>query len=81
MELTIHLFGHYADLFEKGQIKMTLPEGATVKELLVHLQQADPKLSSIGAHCRIAIDEEYAKPERVLQEENIVALIPPMSGG
>jgi molybdopterin converting factor subunit 1 len=55
-----------------------LPAGATVADLKERLRELIPALPGGAA---VAIDLEYAPPERVLDDGDEVALIPPVSGG
>ncbi len=53
--------------------------GKTVKQLLEELQRKYEGLSEGIIH--VAINEEYALPEDIIEEKDIIALIPPVSGG
>lgn len=53
--------------------------GKTVKQLLEELQRKYEGLSD--GIIQVAINEEYALPEDIIEEKDIIALIPPVSGG
>lgn len=71
----------FADLQEKmGSEKMVLEDvaGMTIKDLRQRL------LSSYDLETKqaiVAINEEYVQDDTVLQDKDVVAFIPPVSGG
>ncbi len=81
MTVNILFFGHYSDYVPNGQLALALAENATVRDLAQTLAERDPRFVNIAAHCRFAVEEEYASLDEKLQAENTVAVLPPMSGG
>lgn len=53
--------------------------GREVQELLAAISHKYDSFSQDVIH--IAVNEEYVSPNEVLQEGDVVALIPPVSGG
>lgn len=80
MNLQVLFFGISADLTKQTKASFILSEGASVSEFKKTLQQQYPKLSQINSYS-IAINESYATDEMILKENDIVAVIPPVSGG
>lgn len=63
-----------------GERSLEVSETVTnVAELRAALERLRPDLPWKGV--RIAVDQEYAKDDRVLQGQEEIALIPPVSGG
>ncbi len=62
------------------RVRLELPDRADVAQLRQHLETAYPQLRQL-ASVVVAVNEEYAQPDRVLQPTDEVALIPPVSGG
>jgi molybdopterin synthase catalytic subunit len=58
-----------------------LPEGATAAAALAAACERHPPLAAVATRLRLAVDQEFAGPERKLREGSEVALIPPVSGG
>ena len=81
MTVNVLFFGHYGDYVPNGQCALALTENATVRDLAQALAEQDPRFANLAAHCRFAVEEEYANLEQPLQEGNTVAVLPPMSGG
>jgi molybdopterin converting factor subunit 1 len=57
------------------------PSGSTLGDLFALLMQATPGLKLAGRAVYAAVNQSYAKMDRVLQEGDEVAIFPPVSGG
>jgi molybdopterin synthase catalytic subunit len=62
-------------------LEIELPDQATVAQLRAVLLHARPELGESLAHCRIALDQEFAADADVIAPGSEIALIPPVSGG
>ncbi|OJJ20891.1 molybdopterin converting factor subunit 1 [marine bacterium AO1-C] len=80
MKLNIMLFGIARDIIGGSALTIEMEEKATVDSLMTHLQQTYPDFERL-ASLMIAVNSDYAKGDRVLQENDEIALIPPVSGG
>ena len=80
MNLTILLFGISTDLIGEKSIFFSVSPGTTVSEFKILILEKYPQLSQINSYA-IAINESYASNETVLKENDMVAVIPPVSGG
>jgi len=58
-----------------------LRDGATAADARDAACAAHPALRAIVEHLRLAVDQEFAPPERPLRDGAEVAFIPPVSGG
>jgi len=76
--ITLLYFAGLKDAVGKTQEEIEFA-GRTVTELLAWVSQQYPHMSIDAV--RVAINEEYALAEDVLQNGDIAALIPPVSGG
>lgn len=57
------------------------PDVSRVADLAAFLPTFRPALGGALGAVRIAVGDEFAPPERELLEGDIVALLPPVSGG
>lgn len=74
-------FGITKDIVGKSKIEgFKLNDGNTVEDLLRHLKGEYPRLGEISS-LAVGVNEEYAKIDTKLNENDEVALIPPVSGG
>ncbi|TMA30475.1 MAG: molybdopterin converting factor subunit 1 [Deltaproteobacteria bacterium] len=60
---------------------LELPEGATAAQALSLACERHPALQAVVTKLRVAVDQDFAQPDRKLRDGSEVALIPPVSGG
>lgn len=78
--VTVKLFAAAADAAGRRLLEGDWA-GLTPSQLLQALQEQYPGLAKIAPVLAIAVNREYATPDRLLQDGDEVALIPPVSGG
>jgi molybdopterin converting factor subunit 1 len=81
MTLRVHLFARARDLAGAASVAVDLPAGATVADLRRALAAAQPALAAFLGHCAVAVGDEFAADDVVLDAATEVALLPPVSGG
>jgi molybdopterin converting factor subunit 1 len=80
MTFTITLFAAYAEVFGRPQIDLRLSPGATVGDMIERIR-ARADASGLPDRPLVAVNQEYASYDRVLEAGDEVALIPPVAGG
>ena len=80
MKLTILFFGITTDLVNASSKEMELTEGICIGDFKELLKTNYPQLQHIHSYS-IAVNEAYASDEVVLKANDVVAIIPPVSGG
>ena len=60
---------------------MEVEPGSPVSGLALRLATTYPAVFPNASNLVIAVNQEYATPETILQQGDEVALIPPVSGG
>jgi molybdopterin converting factor subunit 1 len=80
MQVRVLFFGILKDIAGKASDEVSLPEGATVRDLLSHYAQ-DTKLKGLLGSIAVAVNQEYAAPTAGLRDRDEVGLLPPVSGG
>ena len=79
VKTNILLFGITTDLVGSSSLEIELPTNCNVntfKEIISKHNQLH-KMSSYA----VAINESYATDETVIKENDVIAIIPPVSGG
>jgi len=76
----IKAFGITRDILGQREAVLTIAGGNTVGDLRKELVEKYPKLMGLRS-LFIAVNSEYAEDSIVLNEEDEIALIPPVSGG
>ena len=81
MQIRVLFFGMLKDLVGRSDELISLPEGATVADLLAHYESKAPRLKSYLPSVALSVNQEYASPEAPLSDMDEVGLLPPVSGG
>lgn len=80
MNITVLTFGILSDLLEKESIQMQLEKPMSVSEFKQYLLKNFSKLKGYS-NFSIAINETYVSEDTILKNKDVIALIPPVSGG
>lgn len=80
MNVQILLFGIAKDILKTASLDVSFYENTTVAVLKNQLVSMYPELKNISTYA-IAINESYADDEDIVNENDVIALIPPVSGG
>ena len=80
MDITVLFFGITTDLVGKTTISYVIEDSTSVENLKKILKADYPNLKNIDDFA-IAVNEEYATNGVLLKDGDIVAIIPPVSGG
>jgi len=81
MQIHVLFFGVLKDLAGAADESVMLEPGATVADLLNHLESRAPGLKAVLPTVAMSVNEQYAGPEAKLKAGDEVALLPPVSGG
>ncbi|HEU5232746.1 MAG TPA: molybdenum cofactor biosynthesis protein MoaE [Terriglobales bacterium] len=81
MHVRVLLFGVLKDIFRRSEDSLELSSGDTVSDVLEHYRELAPDRASLFHSVALAVNQEYAAPDRRLQDGDEVALLPPVSGG
>ena len=80
MNVNILAFGIVKDIFQKSMIEVDLSGAPTVANLRAELEKNYPRLSKLASYM-IAVNNEYATADLVIEAKDEIAIIPPVSGG
>ena len=80
MEIQLLFFGITTDLVGKNSILYSLRDNTTVDQLKNILISQFPALKNLNEFA-IAVNEDYAEDILILNDGDVVAIIPPVSGG
>lgn len=81
MNIRARLFAVQRELAGTREVRLELPDGATVDEAWANLVMRFPVLAPGRPYVRFARNGEYVEPATGLREGDEVAVIPPVSGG
>lgn len=80
MNTKILLFGITKDLLQNASLEIEIAENTSVKMLKEALLLKYPQLNKMDSYA-IAINEAYADHTAIIQKNDVIAIIPPVSGG
>ena len=80
MKITILFFGMSKDLSGERKISIQLLKERTVEDIRNLLLKKYPSFSSMDSFA-IAVNESYAEDQTKINDNDIIAVIPPVSGG
>jgi len=81
MQIRILFFASYRDLLGTGEISLSLPEGTSVSGMVAEVRALGGSMAKLPSYPVVAVNEEYAIEDRVLEDGDVVAFIPPVAGG
>ncbi|HEV8539004.1 MAG TPA: molybdopterin converting factor subunit 1 [Bacteroidota bacterium] len=81
MKVRVKFFANVRDIVGSDEKVVTLPVDARASALLDELVAEFPAIGEWKPHLRIAVNWEYVPPDHSLQDNDEVAIIPPVSGG
>lgn len=81
MTIRILFFASYRDLLGTGEMTFRLPEGSSVAALVAEIRGLGGAFSNLPTYPVVAVNEEYSPEDRLLEEGDLVAFIPPVAGG
>jgi molybdopterin synthase sulfur carrier subunit len=80
MQVNLKLFGITKDIIGNSELAMTLAEGTNVNNFVDLLKSKYPSLCDLSSML-VAVNSEYATPDILLNNNDEIAFIPPVSGG
>lgn len=79
MKIKILVFGVFTDIFKTNKVYLELPEPLNVGQLRAFIIKNYSQTAALNF--AIAVDEAYAEEEQIINTNQAIALIPPVSGG
>ncbi len=81
MQIRVLFFGMLKDIVGRDADALSLPDGATVRDLLAHYAAQVPKVKPYLPSLAVSVNQEFAHPAASLRDRDEVGLLPPVSGG
>ncbi len=81
MNLTVHFFATLKDRVGASDIKIDLPDLASVDTLLSTLVMDHPAIEPFLGTTIVAVNRKFADKDRTLTPDDEIVLFPPVSGG
>jgi molybdopterin converting factor subunit 1 len=81
MQVRLLFFASLKDIVGARQLRLDLPSGATVNDVLTQLESSYPRMKDYRSVVLTALNEEYVDKQTAIQEGDELAIFPPVSGG
>jgi molybdopterin converting factor subunit 1 len=81
MMVRVLFFAQCRDIFPVSELVEEIASGSVVADLASQVIEKYAKHSFSCYSISFAVNEEWAKPETVLKENDVVAFLPPVGGG
>ena len=81
MEIKVRFFAAPREALGKSEIEVTLPDGATVADLIEQLKTEYPTLRAYTRFLSVAVNRAYVGMQTRLHDGDEVACLPPVGGG
>lgn len=81
IQVTVKLFAIYQEVLGRPELTLHLPPQSPVAAVLEHLIQQHPELAPWQSQTQFGLNLAVVPPTTLLQDQDEVVLIPPVSGG
>jgi len=81
MHVRLLFFATLKDIVGAREMQLEVPAGATVADVLTHLERSYPRMKDYRPVVLTAINEEYVDKSTPVSDGDEVAIFPPVSGG
>jgi molybdopterin converting factor subunit 1 len=81
MKVKVKFFAMLRERAGTGEAMIDIEAGATIGDLWEALKKVYPKLAPVETRLLYAVNQNYVKTDHVLEENDEVVFIPPVSGG
>lgn len=81
VNIRVLFFGAARDVVDSNPLELVLDAPATVSSAFSSLVERFSQLERFGRSLLFAVNQEYATPETALQDNDELAVFPPVSGG
>lgn len=81
MEIKILFFAQLRELFGTSESAVTVAAGVTVEEAVAEIIKGKENSGIDWKRIKYAVNEEFSEMSQVLQDQDTLVLLPPVSGG
>lgn len=81
MRIEVRFFGRLSELVAPEPVHFDVEAGATATALRVLIAAGSPRAADALRTAMVAVNAEYSSDGTVLKDGDVVAFLPPVSGG
>lgn len=79
--VVVKLFAAYQDAYGAPELRLELPQGATVEQVCDRILRDRPQLAPLKSMTQFGVNLEFVSAETIVKNGDEIVLIPPVSGG
>ena len=81
MKVRAELYSRLKEIVDASLLELSLPENATVKDLFEQLKERYPQMRDFEKSMLFGIGVEFVDRSYVLNDGDVIAIMPPVQGG
>ena len=81
IKIRAELYSRLKEIVDASVIELSLPENASVNDLFEQLKKRYPELRDFDKSVLFGIGVEFVDRDRVLNDGDTIAIMPPVQGG
>jgi molybdopterin converting factor subunit 1 len=81
MRIKVKFFASYKEAVGRDELDLEMKDESNVSELLEAVKAKHPAIGELIEPLIVSVNKEYAEFDKVLNDGDEVALLPPVSGG
>jgi len=81
VRVQVKLFAMLREQAGRSELELEVPPGTTVIALLDYVLPSGERVRRLPPSMLYAVNQQYAPPDKVLEDGDEVAFVPPVSGG
>ena len=81
MKVRAEFYSRVKEIVGASALELSLPKNATVNDLFEQLKESYPKLRDFEKSMLFGVGVEFVDRNHVLNEGDVIAIMPPVQGG
>jgi molybdopterin converting factor subunit 1 len=81
MRVTVKLFASFREAAGEPESQVDVAPGTTISQLWSGLVETHPRLQPLSGSAAFALNGRYTREDAALGDGDVVAFLPPVSGG
>jgi sulfur-carrier protein len=81
IKITVKLFAAYQEAYQASELRLELPQSTSVIHVFDRLLKEKPELEKWRNLTRFGVNLQFVTADTLLENEDELVLIPPVSGG
>ena len=81
MKVRAEFYSRVKEIVGASALELSLPKNATVNDLFEQLKETHPKLRDFEKSMLFGVGVEFVDRNHVLNEGDVIAIMPPVQGG